>query len=189
MKPVASQRGHGAQDAVVLFRALLGGEAFDALPPTLVALHRAHGLQRYVGEVEVARGAGLLSRLCAAATRLPIAGTEPITVEIDAQGLRETWTRHVGRHAMRSRLRAGDGLLLERLGLVEFGFRLAVDAGAITWTVRRVRVLGVLPLPLGWFRQVHARESERDGRYCFDVSADLPLAGLLVRYRGWLDVP
>jgi len=51
----------------------------------------------------------------------------------------------------------------------------------------QARALGV-PLPARWFAGVAARESEADGRYCFDVRAALPLAGLLVHYRGWLDV-
>lgn len=45
-----------------------------------------------------------------------------------------------------------------------------------------------LPLPRAWFRQVHASESERDGRYHFRVRAALPLIGTLVAYQGWLDV-
>jgi len=50
-----------------------------------------------------------------------------------------------------------------------------------------VQVLG-LRLPAAWFEGVSARESEHDDRYHFDVGASLPLAGLLVRYRGWLHV-
>jgi hypothetical protein len=33
---------------------------------------------------------------------------------------------------------------------------------------------------------VRTFESERDGRYSFEVEAHLPLVGLLVRYSGWL---
>ncbi len=65
------------------------------------------------------------------------------------------------------------------------------DSGAddpgLSWRLVRVRALG-LPLPSGWFAGVRAREFERDGRYHFDVAAQLPVVGLLVRYRGWLDV-
>jgi hypothetical protein len=82
---------------------------------------------------------------------------------------------------------ASDGLLCERLGLVTFAFALAVADGILTWQVRRVRALGV-PLPARWFEGVRACESEVAGRYHFDVRASLPLAGMLVHYRGWLDV-
>lgn len=174
-----------------LFRQLLG-PAFERLPPTVRALHVREGRQRYHGKVEVDRGIGLLSRVCAWATKLPRAGRGPITVEILADGGRERWTRVVAGRAMRSRLWARDGLLCERLGLVTFAFRLKAEtqphAGvAILWRVARVRVAGV-PLPASWFTGVRAREYEGKGRYHFEVAAALPLAGLLVHYKGWLDV-
>lgn len=173
-----------APSAPLLFPSLLGAR-FEALPPRVRALHLHRGVQRRAGEVAVERGAGWLSRVCAWATRLPPAGSGPIDVEIVAVPGAERWTRRVAGHAMPSRLWARDGLLCERLGLVTFGFRLHVEDDAIVWRVARVRVFG-LPLPARWFQGVGARESQRDDRYHFDVAATLPVAGLLVRYRGWL---
>ncbi|GAB3378671.1 hypothetical protein GCM10027432_03020 [Lysobacter fragariae] len=169
-----------------LFPRLLGSD-FEALPPLVRALHSREGAQRYRGRVAVERGRNVLSRLCAWATRLPPAGEGGIDVEIVAHDGVEQWTRTVAGHDMRSRLWASDGLLCERLGLVTFGFRLGVEGEAITWRVVRFRALG-LPLPAAWFRGVRARETQRDGRYLFDVEAALPLAGLLVHYRGHLDL-
>lgn len=169
-----------------LFARLLGSR-FDALAPRVRALHLREGTWRYRGAVEVERGRGWLARLCGWATRLPPAGRGPIEVEIVADAVGERWTRHVASHAMRSRLWDADGLLCERLGLVTFGFELAARDGAIEWRVRHVRALG-LPLPASAFAAVAASEREADGRYHFDVRAALPLAGPLVRYRGWLDV-
>jgi len=169
-----------------LFARLLGG-AFDTLAPRVRALHLREGERRYRGEVEVERGVGWLAALCIRATRLPPSGRGPIDVEIVADADGERWTRHIGGHAMRSRLWDAQGLLCERLGLVTFGFALSVRGGAIEWRVVSVRALGV-PLPARWFGAVAAREFEQDDRYHFDVQAALPLAGLLVRYRGWLDV-
>jgi hypothetical protein len=175
-------------DAAVrsLFAQVLG-PAFDALPPPVRALHMAQGLHRYRGDVEVDRGAGVLSRCIAAATRLPPAGRGPLCMEIDASPHAERWTRFIGGRAMPSRLWREDDILCERLGLATFGFRLCVEDDAIVWRVVRVRVFGV-SLPARWFTGVGARESAEDGRYRFDVWASLPLAGLLVHYRGWLDV-
>jgi hypothetical protein len=171
-----------------LFASLLG-DAFDALPSPLRRLHLRTGTARWHGEVEVVRGRSLLALLCGWATRLPPAGTGPIEVEIIADDGREQWTRHIAGHAMRSRLRAVDGLLDERLGLVDFRFRLSSVDHDIVWTVVGVRVLGLLPLPAAWFSQVRARESAEGERYRFEVTAALPLAGPLVHYRGWLEVP
>ena len=170
-----------------LFRDLLGADAFDALPAPLRRLHLRRGEAVHRGEVEVIRGDGLLARACGFATRLPPAGSGPIAVEIVAGDGRERWTRRIGRHAMASRLWGEGGLLHERLGLVTFAFRLANAGDAITWTVQRVRVLG-LPLPARWFGAVRARESAEGERYRFEVVAALPLAGPLVHYRGWLHV-
>lgn len=170
-----------------LFAGLLD-EAFDALPAPLRILHLRDGRALWRGEVEVIRGRGLLSRFFAWSTRLPPAGTGPIEVEIVADDGREQWTRHVAGHAMRSRLRAVGGLLDERLGLVDFRFRLASVDRDIVWTVAGVRVFGLLPLPVAWFSQVRAREFADGERYRFEVVAALPVAGPLVHYRGWLAV-
>jgi hypothetical protein len=169
-----------------LFQRVLG-DAFDSLPPTVGFLHARDGRHRYRGEVEVGRGKHPLARLLAWATRLPPAAKGDVEVEIDADEHCERWTRHIGGHAMPSRLWSQDGLLCEKLGLVRFGFRLTVEENALVWRVVRVHALG-LPLPARWFEGVIAREAEDDGRYRFEVRASLPVAGLLVDYRGWLDV-
>lgn len=162
------------------------GDAFDSLPPRVRVLHSRVGHHRYRGEVEVSRGKRPLARLFAWATRLPPAGKGGVEVEIDADAHRERWTRHIGGQAMPSRLWWREGLLCEQLGLVRFGFRLTVEEDVLVWRVARVHALG-LPLPARWFNAVQAREYERDGRYWFDVTAALPIADLLVHYRGWLD--
>jgi hypothetical protein len=176
-----------APSSPLLFPGLLGA-GFETLPLRVRTLHLREGVQQLSGEVEVVRGTRWLSRLCAWATRLPPAGSAPITVEIVALPGIERWTRRIAGHAMPSRLWSHDGLLCEKLGLATFAFRLHVEEGSIMWRVQRVHVFG-LRLPTAWFDGVAARESEHDGRYHFDVAATLPLAGLLVRYRGWLHVP
>jgi len=169
-----------------LFRRVLGAD-FETLSAVVKALHSARGHRRYRGQVEVVRGATPLARLFAWATRLPPAGQGEAEVEIDASGEEERWTRHIGGHAMPSRLWEQDGLLCEQLGLARFGFRLTAEQGDIVWRVERVTALG-LPLPARWFGNVQARESELGGRYRFDVAAAMPVIGLLVHYRGWLHV-
>jgi hypothetical protein len=171
-----------------LFAELLGDAAFSTLSARVQALHRATGTRTYRGEADVQRGKGLLSRLCGWATAQPPAATRvPLHVEIASTAAGERWTRDFAGHPMRSTMWAGDGLLCERLGLVTFGFALAAEDGKLFWHVRRVRALGV-PLPARWFKGVKAAESEVAGRYHFDVEASLPIAGMLVHYRGWLDV-
>jgi len=165
---------------------MLLGERFSQLPDVVQRLHR-RGSGSHAGEVVVRRGSSWLSRLCAKAAQLPPAFVGPIRVDIDACDVDERWARNVDTHVMRSRLWAEGGLLCEQLGPVTFRFRLSVDEQRLMWTVASVRLLG-LPLPASAFAAVTAIESSVEGRYAFDVSASLPLAGLLVHYRGWLHV-
>ena len=144
-------------------------------------------MRTYAGSCRVERGRSWLARVLAIAARLPAgspAASLRVTIAPDARG--ETWTRDFPRHRMRSRLCERAGRLHERLGLATFVFAVRAEGDAIVWDLERVASLGV-PLPLSWFRGVSARESVREGRYAFEVSAALPLAGLLVRYDGTLD--
>jgi Domain of unknown function (DUF4166) len=171
-----------------LFPTLLG-DRFAALALPVRRLHEAAGARRYLGHASVERGAGPLGRLAATMASLPPASAKTdLAVDIETLGDAERWTRHFGTHAMRSTLRQDGELLCERLGPAHFHFELVVRDGALLWIVRRVAVLGT-PLPVRWFAGVAAREFAEDGAYRFDVAAALPLAGLLVRYRGTLVIP
>lgn len=170
-----------------LFRRLIGVD-FDSLPHAVRALHDGRAERLLDGRCDVERGTSLLSRLLANLTALPAAGRDvPLAVVIRADAGGETWTRTFRGRRMRSTLRARGELLEEHLGPATFLFRLAAADGTIVWTLESVRALGV-PLPATWFRGVTARESADESRYCFDVRAVLPVAGLLVHYRGELDV-
>lgn len=172
-----------------LFAALIGAERFALLPPLVRQLHEASRTHRYTGRCDVDGAANPIARCCAAAARLPrSASNVPLSVEIAVEGdLCESWTRDFGSQRMRSRLELDGGLLAERLGLVRLWFRLDASTDGLAWHIVRVKALG-MPLPARWFRGVVAREHADGGRYRFDVRAELPVIGRLVRYRGWLDV-
>ncbi|MEQ1514092.1 MAG: DUF4166 domain-containing protein [Lysobacteraceae bacterium] len=172
-----------------LFRRVLGG-FIEQTPISVRRLHDRRGRALYRGEVVVERGTGRRARCFAWMTGLPPAGSGPIEVEIVASDGHERWARRIGGRTMRSILWAPgfSWLLWELLGPVLFAYRLRVENGAIVWRVEKVRLLGVLPLPSRWFAGVEARESGGEGRYRFDVRAELPGIGLLVHYRGWLAV-
>lgn len=172
----------GTADSTPLIAQALG-PAFEQVPEAVRRLHREAG--RFRGEVVVERGEGLLAGLCAWAARLPPTQRGAIRFELQRDAGVERWTRHFGTRRMRSRLWCRGGRLHERLGLLRFRFDLQADAGGIRWRIASARVLG-LPLPRAWFTGVQAHESEHDGRYAFDVRAELPGIGRLVRYRGWL---
>lgn len=170
-----------------LFQQALGAPFFN-LPASVRGLHANRGTARYAGIATVERGRNPLARLCARLAGLPGAMRDaPITVEFVADRKGEAWHRVFGGVRMDSRLAFRDGLLRERIGALQFRHALVANAGAIWWRVRAVRVLGILPLPARWFGGVRCRESEHEGRYRFEVEAELPLVGRVIRYDGWLE--
>ena len=171
---------------IPLFRRVIG-PAFEALPPQIRAIHDGGNARTYSGRCEVVRGTGLLSRLCAAVASLPPAGESvPLRVSITPDARGETWERSFDGRPMRSALRERGGLLEERLGPTVLRFALEAGPEAIEWKLVEVHSFGV-PLPLAWFDKVRARESLDGALYRFEVRAELPVAGLLVHYRGTLD--
>ena len=169
-----------------LFQRLLGAE-FYYLAPEVKALHARQGTFRYEGRCTVERGRNPLGRLAGALMRLPPAMTDAsVVVDFDARGAQETWLRSFGSRPMRSRLRFDEGRLRERLGFATFHFRLCRIDSDLHWVAERLRVFGIIPVPLRWLDDVRCREHGDEGRYGFEVEARLPMLGLLVRYHGWL---
>jgi hypothetical protein len=78
------------------------------------------------------------------------------------------------------------GLLNERVGPSTFMFALEATPDGMALQLKGVRFLGV-PLPGFLAPSVRTYESEREGRYRFEVEASLPLLGRIVRYEGWLE--
>ncbi len=170
-----------------LFPTLLGS-SFAALPMPVQIAHSGQPV-RLIGTSSITRGSAWLSRLCAFFARLPPANPyveTQVDIEVKPDGS-ECWHRRFGRARMPGYLSAGPaGLLRERLGAVRFDFLLTPDLQGFHWTVKRVAVFG-LPLPARWFSAVHAYSYSKSGRYHFLVHAQIPLAGLLVRYEGSLE--
>ena len=171
-----------------LFLGLLGAQA-DALPSQVRRLHALPMPVELRGHAQASAARGLPARLCAFVAGLPRAdGDVPVCVRLvsPAPGV-EIWTREFGASTFRSHLRAVNGELHEQLGPVRIRFRLHGHAQGIVWEPLGIDMWRI-PLPRRLLAGVSARESERDGRYRFDVTATLPWIGLIVRYEGWLDV-
>lgn len=188
--PLPSQRPAAAPSTVIeptVFQQVLRAPFFN-LPDSLRLLHSLRGRGEYAGRVEIERGRNPLARLCGWLAGLPPAMRDaPLRVEFQADARGETWRRDFGGHRMASRLRCRKGLLVERLGPIQFRFALHTAGGAIYWNAVGARLLGIVPLPARLFARVQCREREHEGRYEFRVEAALPLAGPLIRYEGWLE--
>jgi Domain of unknown function (DUF4166) len=169
-----------------VYRRLLGDQ-FAILPPVLQALHGGREASVWRGRADVERGASRLARLLASLFRLPPAGlAQPLTVMFEPIGDREIWTRNFGPHQFRSVQFAHAGQLHETVGVSRLIMRVDTGASGLQLTMLAVRVLG-MPLPSSLAPRIRAQETERNGRFHFDVEASLPVIGRLVRYHGWLE--
>ena len=172
-----------------LYRRLLG-DAWDALPPPLRAMHDlATGLTA-TGEATIERGTGLIARCLAWLFGFPPAGKDvPVTVAFTARDGREIWQRTFGGRSFSSTQEEGRGrferLLCERFGPFVVAMALVLEDGRMRLVVRRWAAFGI-PMPLALAPTGNAYEYVEDGRFRFHVEIGLPLGGLIVAYRGWL---
>jgi hypothetical protein len=169
-----------------LYRRLLG-QRFEQLPARVRELHDVTGASVWTGRSDVERGRSLLSRMVATLFGLPPAGRDQaLEVSFMPDGGTELWTRRFGSAVFRSLQYERRGLLNERVGPSTFVFALDTSTDGMALKLRGVRFLG-LPLPRFLAPAVFTFESEREGRYHFEVEASLPLLGCIVRYAGWLE--
>jgi len=176
-------------DRAPLYRRILGS-AFDELPKPIRDMHDFNGARVAAGSATVERGSKVLAKLIGRLFGFPPAGGDvPLTVRFVSDGGTETWIRSFAGHSFSSRQAEGRGrsdkLLVETFGVFSFALALVCAADKLSLIVRRWSCLGV-PLPLALAPYGDAFEFVRDGRFHFNVEIRLPLAGLIVRYRGSL---
>ena len=169
-----------------LYRRLLG-PAFDALPARVRELHDLDGVAVWEGRAKVERGRSPIARIAATLSSLPPdADDSPLRVTFAPVADKETWLRQFGTALFCSVQYERDGRLRERISIGTFVFTTVASADGLALRLDGFRLLGV-PMPRTLHPAVRTFESERDGRYRFEVEAHLPLFGLLVRYSGWLE--
>jgi hypothetical protein len=169
-----------------LYRRLLG-PAFDALPARVGELHDLDRISVWEGRAQVERGRSLVARMAAWLASLPPAGDDqPLRVTFAAVGDKEIWARQFDKALFRSVQYERGGLLYERVGFATFVFAATPTTNGLSLRLDGFHLLGI-PMPRMLHPAVDTFETERDGRYRFEVEARLPLFGLLVRYAGWLE--
>jgi hypothetical protein len=171
---------------IPLYRRLLGAR-FEALPARVRELHDLAGPATWVGRADVERGTSWVARAAATLFSFPAEGRDqPLSVTFAPDRGREAWTRRFGDKVFPSLQYERGGHLFERVGPSSLVFTLDASPKGLALVLTGVRFLG-LPLPHLVHPAVRTLESERDGRYHFEVEAVLPVFGLLVRYSGWLE--
>lgn len=159
----------------------------DTLPAVVRDLHSQPG--RFTGRCSVERGQGVLVAL---ALRLggfpPSAHDIPVTVITQAMGEEWSWHRDFNGHRTRSRLTYDPqrGLVRERIGGLTIWMRPGLSSGRLSLEIKELTLFGC-PCPRTLLPHSSTVEWQDDqGRFRFDVSAQVPGLGCLIRYRGWL---
>ena len=152
------------------------------------AIRAFHGAQDgdFEGRVSVARGSGLAGRLADLFGFPPAMRDRPMRMTVRGGPEAATWERDFDGHHLRSTLVRRGSVLLERFGPICLFLCLREEEGGAL----RIDVLGGAFLGLRLPRLVLPRsdslETGRDGCLHFDISAELPLLGPMIRYVGWL---
>jgi len=171
-----------------LYQQLLGDD-YGNLPPEQRHFHALLGRHCFHGQAEITCGRHPLTRLAAMIMGLPRRDARvPLRFELEAGPEGEIWTRHFGPQVMTSVLRARQGVLVERLGVMILQSRLYRDGDCLRMQVLRARLFGMLPLPLWTMPAVQADESAQHGRIHFTIRVAWSWLGLLVAYQGFLNV-
>lgn len=181
-------RDHDETPAPIFKRVL--GDAYDALPVSVKALHGGESRAVWRGEADMRFDTNILARLIRIAMNVKAKrGHVPVSVTIDASGGVETWERNFGGKGFKSRLSPGTGrntyLMMERFGPLSVALSLELKHGELHFVPRRWFVFGC-PMPNILLPRGTSFEFEKDGIFHFDVEIRVPVAGLIAAYKGSL---
>ena len=146
------------------------------------------------GSFWIAHGPGPVARTLAALLRLPRANSAADTrLCVTAEASAERWQRTFdGRHLDTRQYETDKGELGERIGILEFRFRLERSGGSLLFRQAQAAVMMGslrLPLPERWLPVIEAREDPAGAhRISVHVRVVLPGIGPLMTYEGIIDV-
>ena len=173
-----------------LYKRILG-EAWEALPPPLAALHNTiSGEMKAEGIARVETGKNLLARLIAAVYSFPRAGEKvPVKVTFQRKDDGELWQRDFAGRRFSTFQSEGQGytdkLLVEKFGPVTFYMALVLKPGELHSVTLHWSIFGV-SLPLAFAPNACVYEYADGNDFCFHVEVKHWLTGLLVKYDGRL---
>lgn len=159
--------------------------AFAKLPEMVQRAHR--GTIRLSGTASVERGRGL-GGLIAFLLRLPKSNPKADLV-VTAWHFPDQmiWSRTFDGKAFESTFKRDEDFLVERMGPLSLYLQPMCEGGRLVYRLVATQI-GPIALPRLLAPSMSAWESEKDGKYQFEVAVNLPLCGRLIRYAGSLDL-
>jgi Domain of unknown function (DUF4166) len=167
-------------------------DTWDSLPEAIRSAHFSGERIRLRGLLEVEVGNTRLARLLRRVFRLPAQGElAPTTLGITGGPDSELWCREIGKWRLSTVQTARQGKLREKVGCLEFEFRLTPEGDCLYYMQERlwIRLLGLrLVVPRWLALEVAAAEAATQAPFCTEIVVQLraPGSGLLVAYRGKL---
>jgi hypothetical protein len=176
----------------VLYERLLGS-AWLQVAETVRLAHTTQPTVRGRGRFRVRHGSGHVTRLLARALRLPRPGEAAETrLVVTSRGHVEQWLRAFDDRRLNTRqYQSGEGELAERVGALEFRFRLDASDGSLLYRQHEVALmLGTLRLrlPARWAPRVEAREDPAGAQQVrVRVLVSIPALGPVLTYEGIIE--
>jgi len=181
-------------DAPIGLYARLLGSSWQQLAEPVRFAHGTKSMMHGRGRLRIAHGRGYLARVLAAVLRLPRANDAAETrLVVTPRGDVEHWRRTFDDRCLATRQYAtGDRELGERIGVLEFRFRLEPSAGSLVFRQVEAAVLCGpvrVRIPAAWAPRVEAREDPAGAhRIRIHVSVVLPALGPVLTYDGVIDL-
>lgn len=159
--------------------------AFVKLPDLVQRAHR--GTIQLKGTVRVERGSGL-GGLIAMIMRLPKSNPKAdLTVTAWHFPDQIVWSRNFDGRVFESTFKKDDDFLVEQMGPLSLYMQPMCEGGRLVYRLIATQI-GPIALPRVLAPSMTAWESEKDGKYAFEVSVGLPILGQMIRYSGTLDL-
>ncbi|WP_395020564.1 DUF4166 domain-containing protein [Dongia sp.] len=159
--------------------------AFARLPDLVQKAH--HGTIKLSGTAKVERGGGL-GGLVAAIMGLPKSNPKAELVVMAWHFPDQiVWSRSFDGKIFESTFRLDDDLLVEQMGPLSLYLQPMCEGGRLVYRLLGTQI-GPITLPRFLAPSMNAWESEKDGKYAFEVSVGLPFCGQVIRYSGALDL-
>lgn len=141
-----------------------------------------------LGTMNVTRTRGWISKVLAAALRLPPAGRRvPVCISVSEDRACIRWERSFDGFRLCSTQVVHDKMLVERMRPAAFFFELVTEKNRILYCQRRFTFLGV-NVPLAIAPRIAAVVTAGDADVSWHVCVDIfvPRSRPLCRYQGWM---